>query len=126
MGIALRTNGQTVMTHAPLTATAHIDTKVLQMVFGSIPALVTPFSPDGTFDEPAFREFVEWQIAEGSTALVVCGTTGEAATLTPGEHFGVVRVCVEQARRRVPVIAGAGSNDTRVGVALDLNRGLAD
>lgn len=86
------------------------------MIFGSIPALVTPFTPDGAFDEPNFREFVEWQITEGSTALVVCGTTGEAATLTPEEQFRVVRVCVEQAKGRVPVIAGAGSNDTRVAV----------
>jgi len=83
---------------------------------GSIPALVTPFTADGAFGEAAYREFIEWQIAEGSSALVACGTTGEAATLTVEEHFGVVRVCVEQAKGRVPVIAGAGSNDTRVAV----------
>ena len=87
------------------------------MFSGSIPALVTPFDADGAFDEAAFREFVEWQIAEGSSALVACGTTGEAATLTYDEHFQVVRVCVDQARGRVPVIAGAGSNDTRVATA---------
>ena len=81
---------------------------------GSIPALVTPFADDGAFAEGAFRELVEWQIAEGSSALVACGTTGEAATLDKQEHFHVVRVCVDQARGRVPVIAGAGSNDTRV------------
>jgi len=84
------------------------------MFYGSIPALVTPFSDDGSVDEAAYRDLIEWQIAEGSTALVACGTTGEAATLTFEEHFRVVRVCVEQARGRVPVIAGAGSNDTRV------------
>ena len=84
------------------------------MFTGSIPALVTPFAADGSFDEPAYRDFVEWQIAEGSSALVACGTTGEAATLSYDEHFHVVRVCVDQARGRVPVIAGAGSNDTRV------------
>jgi 4-hydroxy-tetrahydrodipicolinate synthase len=84
------------------------------MFTGSIPALVTPFAPDGSFDEPAYRDFIEWQIAEGSSGLVACGTTGEAATLSYDEHFHVVRVCVEQARGRVPVIAGAGSNDTRV------------
>lgn len=84
------------------------------MFSGSIPALVTPFLADGSFDEPAFRDFVEWQIAEGSSGLVACGTTGEAATLTAAEHFHVVAVCVDQARGRVPVIAGAGSNDTRV------------
>lgn len=84
------------------------------MFSGSIPALVTPFGEDGGFAEAAFRDLVEWQIAEGSSALVACGTTGEAATLTAAEHFGVVRVAVEQARGRVPVIAGAGSNDTAV------------
>ncbi|MBY8827217.1 4-hydroxy-tetrahydrodipicolinate synthase [Hephaestia mangrovi] len=84
------------------------------MFSGSIPALVTPFDADGNFVERVYRDFVEWQIAEGSAALVPCGTTGEAATLTKDEHFHVVRVCVDQARGRVPVIAGAGSNDTRV------------
>ncbi|PAX08446.1 4-hydroxy-tetrahydrodipicolinate synthase [Sphingomonas lenta] len=80
----------------------------------SIPALVTPFAPDGAVDEAAYRELIEWQIAEGSSALVACGTTGEAATLTMEEQFRAVAICVEQARGRVPVIAGAGSNDTRV------------
>ena len=84
------------------------------MFSGSIPALVTPFAADGAFVEATFRELVECQIAEGSSALVPCGTTGEAATMTADEHFHVVRVCVDQARGRVPVIAGAGSNDTRV------------
>jgi 4-hydroxy-tetrahydrodipicolinate synthase len=84
------------------------------MFHGSIPALVTPFDGDGGFAEAAYRELVEWQIAEGSAALVACGTTGEAATLTFEEHFRVVRVCVDQAKGRVPVIAGAGSNDTLV------------
>ena len=86
------------------------------MFSGSIPALITPFAADGAFAEAAFRDLVEWQIAEGSSALVACGTTGEAATLPKAEHFEVVRICVEQARGRVPVIAGAGSNDTRVAV----------
>jgi 4-hydroxy-tetrahydrodipicolinate synthase len=84
------------------------------MFSGSIPALVTPFRADGAFDEATYRDFIDWQIAEGSSALVACGTTGEAATLSATEHFEVVRVCVDQARGRVPVIAGAGSNDTRV------------
>jgi 4-hydroxy-tetrahydrodipicolinate synthase len=84
------------------------------MFSGSIPALVTPFDADGGFAERAYRDLIEWQIAEGSAALVACGTTGEAATMTADEHFEVVRVCVDQARGRVPVIAGAGSNDTRV------------
>ncbi|URW76645.1 4-hydroxy-tetrahydrodipicolinate synthase [Sphingomonas donggukensis] len=85
------------------------------MFTGSIPALVTPFR-NGTFDEDAYRTLVEWQIAEGSSALVPCGTTGESATLTFDEHFHVVRTCVDQARGRVKVIAGAGSNDTQVAI----------
>lgn len=83
---------------------------------GSIPALVTPFV-NGAFVESLYRDFIEWQLNEGSSALVPCGTTGEAATLTAEEHFRIVRVCVEQAAGRVPVIAGAGSNDTRVAIA---------
>jgi 4-hydroxy-tetrahydrodipicolinate synthase len=77
---------------------------------------VTPFR-DEAFDERAFRDFVEWQIAEGSHGLVPCGTTGESATLPAEEHFRVVRVCVEQARGRVPVIAGCGSNATATAIA---------
>ncbi len=83
------------------------------MFSGSIPALVTPFR-DGKVDEAAFRAFVDWQIEEGSSALVPCGTTGESATMTIEEHNRVVRICVEQAAGRVPVIAGCGSNDTRI------------
>ncbi|MCC2979544.1 4-hydroxy-tetrahydrodipicolinate synthase [Sphingomonas sp. IC4-52] len=87
------------------------------MFSGSIPALVTPFDADGRFVEHAYRELIEWQISEGSSALVPCGTTGEAATLTKDEQFAIVKVCVDQVRGRVPVIAGAGSNDTRVAAA---------
>jgi 4-hydroxy-tetrahydrodipicolinate synthase len=82
------------------------------MFSGSIPALVTPFR-DGTFDEGAFRRLVDWQIDNGSSALVPCGTTGEASTLSNAEHHRVVEVCIEQAAGRVPVIAGCGSNDTK-------------
>ncbi|MEO6091587.1 MAG: 4-hydroxy-tetrahydrodipicolinate synthase [Novosphingobium sp.] len=81
------------------------------MFSGSIPALVTPFR-DGAFDEPAFRRLVDWQIENGSTALVPCGTTGENSTLSNAEHHRVIEVCVEQAAGRVPIIAGCGSNDT--------------
>lgn len=83
------------------------------MFSGSIPALVTPFRGEA-FDEKLFRGFVDWQIAEGSSALVPCGTTGESATMSIEEHNHVVRVCIEQAKGRVPVIAGCGSNDTAV------------
>ena len=86
------------------------------MFSGSIPALVTPFNADGSFAEQAYRDLIEWQIAEGSSALVPVGTTGEAATLSADEHFHAVRVCVDQVKGRVPVIAGAGSNDTRVAI----------
>jgi len=82
------------------------------MFSGSIPALVTPFR-DGAFDESAFRKLVDWQIEEGSSALVPCGTTGEASTLSNAEHHRVIEVCIEQAAGRVPVIAGCGSNDTK-------------
>jgi 4-hydroxy-tetrahydrodipicolinate synthase len=82
------------------------------MFSGSIPALVTPFR-DGSFDEAAFRRLVDWQIDNGSKALVPCGTTGEASTLSNAEHHRVIEVCVEQAAGRVPVIAGCGSNDTQ-------------
>ena len=85
------------------------------MFSGSIPALATPFR-DGTFDEPSYRAFIDWQIENGSSALVPCGTTGEAATMSIAEHDHVVRVCVEQAAGRVPVIAGCGSNDTNVAI----------
>jgi 4-hydroxy-tetrahydrodipicolinate synthase len=82
------------------------------MFRGSIPALVTTFR-DEAFDEGAYRDFVEWQISEGSHGLVPCGTTGESATLPFDEHYRVVEVCVDQAKGRVPVIAGCGSNDTQ-------------
>ena len=84
---------------------------------GSAPALVTPFR-DGAFDEAAFRAHVDWQIGQGSHALVPCGTTGESPTLTHDEHMHVVEVCIREAGGRVPVIAGAGSNNTHEAVAL--------
>jgi len=90
------------------------------MFNGSIPALVTPFAEDGSFAEDVFADFVEWQIAEGSTGLVPVGTTGESPTLTHDEHKRVVDVCVKVADGRVPVIAGAGSNNTIE--AIDLAR----
>jgi 4-hydroxy-tetrahydrodipicolinate synthase len=81
------------------------------MFSGSIPALVTPFR-DEAFDEKAYRKLVDWQIENGSKALVPCGTTGEASTLSNAEHHRVIEVCIEQAAGRVPIIAGCGSNDT--------------
>jgi 4-hydroxy-tetrahydrodipicolinate synthase len=93
------------------------------MFFGSIPALVTPFAA-GRVNEAAFRELVEWQIAEGSDALVPCGTTGEAATLSTEEHRRLIEITVEVARGRVPVIAGCGSNSTAH--AVELTRAAKD
>lgn len=87
------------------------------MFSGSIPALITPLR-NGMVDERAFQDLVEWQIKEGSAALVPCGTTGEAATLSHEEHRRVVALCVEAAARRVPVIAGAGSNSTTEAIEL--------
>jgi 4-hydroxy-tetrahydrodipicolinate synthase len=84
---------------------------------GSFTALVTPFK-NGSVDEKAFRELVEWQIAEGTHGLVPVGTTGESPTLSHEEHKHVVEWCVEQAKGRVPVIAGAGSNSTAEAIEL--------
>jgi 4-hydroxy-tetrahydrodipicolinate synthase len=80
------------------------------MFFGSIPALVTPFS-GGRVAEDTFAELVEWQIAEGSNALVPCGTTGESATMSAAEQRRVIEIAVDVANKRVPVIAGCGSNN---------------
>jgi 4-hydroxy-tetrahydrodipicolinate synthase len=82
-----------------------------------MPALITPMK-DGKLDEAAFREFVSWQVAEGSHGLVPMGTTGESATLSHEEHRRVVAICVEEAKGRVPVIAGAGSNSTAEAISL--------
>src|SRR3954469_19139300 len=81
------------------------------MYSGSIPALVTIFC-DGSIDEAGYKAFVEWQVREGSHALVPCGTTGESATLSYDEHYRAIDLCIEAADGRVPVIAGCGSNDT--------------
>ena len=87
------------------------------MFQGSFTALITPFK-DGVVDEAAFREFVDWQIAEGADGLVPCGTTGESPTLTHDEHMRVTDLCIDQAAGRVPVIAGSGSNSTAEAIAL--------
>ena len=81
-------------------------------------ALVTPFTKDGALDEPALRKLVDWQIKQGIHFLVPCGSTGEAATMTPAEHRRVVEITVEQAKGRVPIVAGAGSNDTEKAVTM--------
>jgi 4-hydroxy-tetrahydrodipicolinate synthase len=85
---------------------------------GYAPALPTPFSPFGAIDFETFERFCELQIKEGATALVVCGTTGEAPTLSSGEHRELITLAVGVARARVPVIAGAGSNSTSHAIEL--------
>lgn len=84
---------------------------------GAFTALVTPFR-DGAIDEDAYRALIEWQIEQGIDGLVPCGTTGEAATMTHEEQGRVIRICVEQVKGRVPVIAGAGSNNTKEAIQL--------
>ncbi|SFB58575.1 4-hydroxy-tetrahydrodipicolinate synthase [Rhizobium sp. NFR07] len=88
------------------------------MFKGSIPALVTPFDQKGAVDEKAFAAHVDWLIAEGSSGLVPVGTTGESPTLSHDEHKRVVELCVQVVDKRVPVIAGAGSNNTREAIEL--------
>jgi 4-hydroxy-tetrahydrodipicolinate synthase len=82
------------------------------MFSGSITALVTPFNQDGSLDEDSFVKHINWQIENGTNGLVPVGTTGESPTLSHDEHKRVVELCVEVVKKRVPVIAGAGSNNT--------------
>ena len=87
------------------------------MFKGAVTALATPFR-DGAVDAPALRDLIEWQIQSGIDGLVPCGSTGEAATLTHAEHESVIKLTVEQVRKRVPVIAGTGSNSTAEAIRL--------
>src|SRR5580693_886300 len=87
------------------------------MFNGAISAIITPFR-DGAVDVAALRDLVEWQIASGIDGIVPCGSTGESATLTHDEHDQVIKLVVDQARRRVPVIAGTGSNSTAEAIRL--------
>lgn len=84
---------------------------------GAYTALVTPFK-DNQIDEPTFRKHIEWQIEQGIHGLVPCGTTGESATLSHEEHKQAIRICVDQAKGRVPILAGAGSNNTQEAIEL--------
>ncbi len=93
-------------------------------LWGCGTALVTPFANDGTIDDGALRELVDWQIEQGIHFLVPCGSTGEAATMSVDEQRHVVELVVTQARGRVPILAGAASNDTKK--AIDLSRMMRD
>ncbi|WP_462323544.1 4-hydroxy-tetrahydrodipicolinate synthase [Desulfoplanes sp.] len=84
---------------------------------GALTALVTPFK-NGGIDEEAYRAFIEWQIESGIDGVVPCGTTGESATLSHEEHKEVIRICVDQVKNRVPVLAGSGSNNTQEAIEL--------
>ncbi len=88
------------------------------MFEGSIVAIVTPFTKKGTVDEGALQKLVEFHIAEGSDGIVPCGTTGESATLNYQEHEHVIESCVRFAKKRIPIIAGTGSNSTQEAIDL--------
>ena len=87
------------------------------MFQGSMTALITPFK-DGKVDEDAFRSFIDWQIEEGTEAVIPCGTTGESPTLDHQEHMMVTKICIDAVDGRVPVIAGTGSNSTKEAIEL--------
>ena len=87
-------------------------------ILGSIVALITPLHADGSVDYPALRALIDWHIAEGTDCIGVVGTTGESPTVSVEEHCEIIRVAVEQAAGRVPVMAGAGANSTREAIEL--------
>ena len=94
------------------------DSRGRALLRGCGTALATPFAPDGSVDENALGEFVEWQVTEGIHFVVPCGSTGEAATMSGDEHRRVVEITVDQVKGRTPIAAGAGSNDTKKAIAL--------
>lgn len=91
------------------------------MFSGSMVAIVTPFDAQGKFDEETYRQLIEFQIESGTDVIVPCGTTGESATLDFDEHEYVIKVCIEQVNKRVPVIAGTGANNTAEAIQLSQN-----
>lgn len=90
------------------------------MIKGSIVALVTPFKRDGSINEESLRGLINWQIKHKTDAILVCGTTGESATLSHEEHKRVIKIAVDESRKRIPIIAGAGSNSTEEALNLAL------
>lgn len=91
------------------------------MFQGSMVAIITPFDAEGRFDEHSYRQLIEFQIENGTDVIVPCGTTGESATLTYEEHDRVIRTCIDQVKKRVPVIAGTGSNSTAEAIEISLH-----
>ena len=91
------------------------------MFTGSMVAIVTPFDAQGRFDEEKYRELIEFQIENGTDAVIPCGTTGESATVDYEEHDRIIQVCIEQVKKRVPVIAGTGSNSTAEAIEMSLH-----
>ncbi len=90
----------------------------MKTITGSIVALVTPFHPDGSVDYPTLRKLIDWHIAEGTDCIGVVGTTGESPTVSVEEHCEIIRVSVEQAAQRVPIMAGCGANSTAEAIEL--------
>ena len=90
----------------------------MKQITGSIVALVTPFYPDGSVDYPTLRKLIDWHIAEGTDCIGVVGTTGESPTVSVDEHCEIIRVAVEQANKRVPIMAGCGANSTKEAIEL--------
>jgi 4-hydroxy-tetrahydrodipicolinate synthase len=90
----------------------------MKPITGSIVALVTPFLPDGSVDYPTLRKLIDWHIAEGTDCIGVVGTTGESPTVSVEEHCEIIRVSVEQAAKRVPIMAGCGANSTAEAIEL--------
>ncbi|HZS81040.1 MAG TPA: 4-hydroxy-tetrahydrodipicolinate synthase, partial [Herbaspirillum sp.] len=88
------------------------------MIKGSIVAIVTPMHPDGSLDFPGLRKLIDWHITEGSDAIVIAGTTGESPTVSVEEHCELIRVAVEHTAKRIPIIAGTGSNSTSEAIEL--------
>ncbi len=91
------------------------------MFQGSMVAIVTPFKADGSFDEEAYRQLIEFQIESGTDVIVPCGTTGESATLDFKEHDYVIKTCIDQVNKRIQVIAGTGANNTAEAIHLSQN-----
>ena len=85
---------------------------------GSIPALITPMLEDGKVDYPTLRKLIDWHVAEGTDGLVIVGTSGESPTVNVDEHREILRVSVEQAAKRIPIIAGCGANSTAEAISL--------